>query len=284
MQRRPYGTTGEHLSVLGFGGIVVSQVEAAEAARLVRRAVERGVNYFDVAPTYGNAEERLGPALEPFRRDVFLACKTTERTRTGAAAELRQSLKTLRTDHFDLYQLHAMTTAEDFAVATAPDGALAAFVEARDQGLVRYIGFSAHSAEIALQLLDYFPFDSVLFPVNWVNYFQADFGPQVVAKAQERGVACLALKAMARSRLPQGATKRYAKCWYDPIDDPALAELALRFALSQPITAALPPGEAPLFAMALDMADRLAPLTAAEVEDLRGRAEGNAPLFELAAT
>lgn len=284
MQRRPYGTTGEHLSVLGFGGIVVSQVEVGEAARLVRRAVERGVNYFDVAPTYGNAEERLGPALEPYRRDVFLACKTTERTRTGAAAELRQSLKTLRTDHFDLYQLHAMTTAEDFAAATAPDGALAAFVEARDQGLVRYIGFSAHSAEIALQLLDYFPFDSVLFPVNWVNYFQADFGPQVVAKAQECGVACLALKAMARSRLPQGATKRYAKCWYDPIDDPALAELALRFALSQPITAALPPGEAPLFAMALDMADRLAPLTAAEVEGLRGRAEGNKPLFELAAT
>ena len=141
MQRRPYGTTGEHLSAIGFGGIVVSQVEAAEAARLVGRAVERGVNYFDVAPSYGNAEERLGPALEPYRRDVFLACKTTERTRAGAAAELRQSLKTLRTDHFDLYQLHAMTTAEDFAAATGPDGALAAFVEAREQGLVRYIVF-----------------------------------------------------------------------------------------------------------------------------------------------
>ena len=248
------------------------------------QAVERGVNYFDVAPSYGNAEERLGPALEPYRSEVFLACKTTQRARAGAAAELRQSLKTMRTDHFDLYQLHAMTTDEDFAAATAPDGALAAFVEARDQGLVRHIGFSAHSAEIALQLLDYFPFDSVLFPVNWVNYFRADFGPQVVAKAQERGTACLALKAMARSLLPQGAPKRYAKCWYDPIDEPELAELALRFALSQPITAALPPGEVPLFEMALDMADRLAPLTEAEVEDLRIRAEGNTPLFELAAT
>ena len=248
------------------------------------RAVERGVNYFDVAPSYGNAEERLGPALEPYRSEVFLACKTTQRTRDGATAELRQSLKTMRTDHFDLYQLHAMTTDEDFAAATAPDGALEAFVEARAQGLIRYIGFSAHSAEIALQLLDYFPFDSVLFPVNWVNYFQADFGPQVVAKAQERGTACLALKAMARSLLPQGAPKRYAKCWYDPIDEPELAELALRFALSQPITAALPPGEASLFEMALDMADRLAPLTEAEVEGLRIRAEGNTPLFELAAT
>ena len=130
MQRRPYGTTGEHLSVIGFGGILVSQVEAAEAARWVGRAVERGVNYFDVAPSYGNAEERLGPALEPYRNEVFLACKTTQRTRAGAAAELRQSLKIMRTDHFDLYQLHAMTTDEDFAAATAPDGALAAFVEA----------------------------------------------------------------------------------------------------------------------------------------------------------
>ena len=113
----------------------------------------------------------------------------------------------------------------------------------------------------------------MLFPVNWVNYFQADFGPQVVAKAQERGAACLALKAMAHSRLPQGAPKRYAKCWYDPIDEPELAELALRFALSQPITAALPPGETSLF----EMAHSHGPIASRRSRMLKWRTCGSAP-------
>ena len=244
-------------------------------------AVDCGVNYFDVAPSYGNAEQRLGPALEPYRDQVFLACKTTQRSRAGAAAELRQSLRQMRTDRFDLYQLHAMTTQEDFDQATGPGGALEAFVEAREQGLVRHLGFSAHSAETALKLLDHYPFASVLFPVNWVNYFQAGFGPQVVEKARAKGAARLALKAMAWGKYPEGADKRYAKCWYDPIDEPALAELALRFALSQPITAALPPGEAVLFRQALDMAQRYTPVSEEEIAALRAQSADRLPLFEL---
>jgi len=281
MQRRAYGTSGEMLSILGFGGIIVTQTEPAEAAQLVAEAVDRGINYFDVAPSYGNAEERLGPALEPYRQQVFLACKTTKRNAAEARDELHNSLKLLRTDHFDLYQLHGMTTQEDFDQATGPNGALETLVEARQQGLIRHIGFSAHSAEIALALLDHFPFDSVLFPINWSNYFNADFGPQVVAKAEEKGAARLALKALAYSRLAEGAQKRYSKCWYEPIDDPALAALALRFSLSQPITAAVPPGEASLFRMALDLADNFVPISAEETEVLRQRAAASTPLFNL---
>jgi hypothetical protein len=138
--------------------------------------------------------------------------------------------------------------------------------------------------ETALEALDRFAFDSVLFPINWVNFFQANFGPQVVAKAEEKGVARLALKAMARTRWPDGAKEHpFAKCWYEPVTDPREASLALRFTLSQPITAAVPPGEESLFRRALEVAEQFTPLSDAELAELKRRAEGLAPIFNLAA-
>ena len=282
MDRRPLGNTGEELSIIGFGGILVMNVEPAEASSLVAEAVDRGVNYVDVAPSYGNAEERLGPALEPYRSRVFLACKTQKRTKEEAAAELRDSLRRLRTDHVDLYQLHAMTTREDLETATGPGGALEAFVEARDAGLIRHIGFSAHNVEVACELMDRFPFASVLFPINWTEYFNAGFGPQVVEKAVRKGVARLALKAIARQKWPDGADRSaWPKCWYEPVTDIEEAALALRFTLSQPITAAIPPGEPVIFRRALDVAERFTPLSDEEREEVRRRAQGLAPFFEL---
>jgi aryl-alcohol dehydrogenase-like predicted oxidoreductase len=282
MERRPLGTTGEELSIVGFGGILVMNVEPGEAASLVAEAVDRGVNYFDVAPSYGNAEERLGPALEPHRDGVFLACKTGKRKKGEAAAELRDSLRRMRTDHFDLYQLHAMTTRDDLETAMGPGGALEAFVEARDAGLVRHLGFSAHNVEVALELMERFPFASVLFPLNWTEYFNAGFGPQVVEKAVEKGVGRLALKAMARQKWPEGAEKgAWPKCWYEPCTDPAEAALALRFTLSQPITAAITPGEPFHFRLALDTVERFEPLSDEERNDLQRRAKGLTPFFEL---
>ena len=201
MEKREYGSTGERLSVVGFGGILVSGVEADEASGLVAEAVDRGVDYFDVAPTYGNAQEMLGPALEPFRKEVFLACKTTERTADGARRELEESLRLLRTDRVDLYQLHAVNTDEDFEQVTGPGGALELFREARERGMTRYLGFSSHSSETALRLIEAVDFDSVLFPVNWCTWFGADFGPAVVAAAEARGTARLALKALARGKM-----------------------------------------------------------------------------------
>jgi hypothetical protein len=124
LERRALGRTGERLSIIGFGGIVVMNASTREAADRVAEAVDYGVNYFDVAPSYGNAEQMLGPALEPHRKGAFLACKTTERSRDGAQRELDNSLRTMRTDHFDLYQLHAVTTKEDVEKIFAPSGAL----------------------------------------------------------------------------------------------------------------------------------------------------------------
>ena len=124
LERRQYGRTEERLSVIGFGGMVVQNVTAKEASAYVAEAVDRGVNYVDVAPFYGNAQERLGPALEPYRRQCFLACKTLERDAAGAAAELDESLRLLRTDHFDLYQLHALIDLEEVEQAFGPGGAV----------------------------------------------------------------------------------------------------------------------------------------------------------------
>ena len=281
MQRRCFGDTGEQLSIIGFGGIVVSQTEPQEAANLVAEAIDGGVNYFDVAPTYGDAEQRLGPALAPYRARVFLACKTTQRLRAGVEQELERSLLRLQTDHFDLYQLHSVNTSEDFAQVTGPGGALEALAAARQAGKIRYIGFSSHSVPTALRLLESWHFDSVLFPVNWVEYLQAGFGPQVIARAQEKRTARLALKALAHCRRGEGTDGRYAKCWYWPVVDPELASLALRFALSQPVTAAIPPGEAELFRLALRIGTAFTPIAAAEVVELGRRAATAEPIFSL---
>ena len=252
------------------------------ASRIVAEFVERGVNYFDVAPSYGNAEEKLGPALEPYRKDCFLACKTTQRTSTGAAAELQHSLATLRTDYFDLYQLHAVTdVGKDIDAVFARGGAMETFIAAKKSGRVRHLGFSAHSVEAALSAMDRYDFDSILFPVNFANYHTGNFGPQIMARAQSQGLSRLALKAMARQKWPPDHPdrKKYPKCWYQPLSDPHEVELALRFTLSQPVTAALPPGDEALFRLALDLAPGFRPLTAPEAKELETLAAGLDPVF-----
>lgn len=285
MQYRELGRTGQRLSVIGFGGIVVRDVPQEEGNRLVAYAVDHGVTYFDVAPSYGNAEERLGPALEPHRQRVFLACKTKRRDAAGAQEELDRSLQRMRTDHFDLYQLHAMTELEDVEAVLAPGGAMETFQRARSQGKVRFLGFSAHSAEAAVALLERFPFDSVLFPFNFSTYLAGNFGPQVVQAAQAAGAGLLALKGMARTRWPEGTSREeraWPKAWYEPIEDEAMAELALRFTLSLPVTAAVPPGHAELWELALRVAQDPHPLSADEERRVRALAEHTEPLFRAA--
>lgn len=279
LQKRPYGRSGIDLSIIGFGGIVVAHLPQHEADRIVADAIERGINYFDVAPSYGDAEERLGPALEPYRHGVFLACKTEKRTRTEAEEALSSSLERLRTDHFDLYQLHGLQNLQEAEVACGPGGALETLVEARDRGIVRFLGFSAHSVEAALYCLDRFPFDSVLFPLSWPSYYGARFGPQVVAAAQQSGAALLALKAMARGPWPEHGEHAYPKCWYEPFSDPQDAERGLRWTLSLPVTAAIPPGDPSLFALACDIAERYVPMTESELAEIEADAATLTPLF-----
>ena len=281
IEKRSLGKTGEKLSIIGFGGIVVRGTTPDEASKLVKLAIDKGINYFDVAPSYGDAEVMLGPALEPFRKDVFLACKTTERTKEKARAELEQSLKNLRTDHFDLYQLHAVTTLKDVETILAPGGALEAFKEAKKEGKIRFIGFSAHSVEAAMELMNRFDFDTILFPVNFTTWNAGNFGPQVLARAQEKKMGILALKAMAKGPWPTGADRgKWKKCWYEPLGTPEDVRMGLRFTLSHPVTAAVPPGEADLFKMALDVSDTLDPLKGDEIKQIKVKGAAGVPLFK----
>jgi aryl-alcohol dehydrogenase-like predicted oxidoreductase len=283
LQQRDYGKTGVKLSIIGFGGIVVRDAEQRHASRVVAEAIEKGVNYFDVAPTYGNAELKLGPALEPYRKKVFLACKTTQRERGGAAAELKESLKRLRTDYFDLYQLHAITDVEkDVDSIFAKGGAMEVFIEARKQGRIRYLGFSAHSEEAALAAMERFDFDSILFPINFATFYKGNFGPKVIAAAKSKGVAILALKSLARQIWPKGdpSRKKYSKCWYQPLTEREEARLGLYFTLSQPVTAAIPPGEESLFRMAVDLAMNLKPISKNDLKKVKQMAGSLNPIFQ----
>jgi len=258
-------------------------MDQIQANKTVAESVDVGVNYFDVAPSYwdGEAEEKLGTALKPHRNKIFLACKTTERDAKGSEEELDVSLKRVGVDHFDLYQFHAVTEMEEVEKIFAPKGAVETFVKAQKEGKIRYIGFSAHSEDAALALLDRFEFDSILFPINFVSYAQGDFGPRVVEKAKGKGASRLALKALAHTPIPDDVEKKYAKCWYKPVDNESLAEKALRFTLSQDITAAIPPGDERLYKMALDLAMHYKPMDNEEINLLFEQTKNKKPLFPL---
>jgi hypothetical protein len=280
LPRRAYNNAVD-LSIIGFGGILCLGRTARELSSLVGEVIDRGVNYFDVAPSYGEgeAEEKLGPALQPYRENIFLSCKTMQRDRKGAERELQQSLSRLCTDHLDLYQFHAVTTRKEVDELFSKGGALEAVVAARERGAIRYIGFSAHSEVAALSMLDRFPFDSILFPFNVICATAGSFGPRVLEHAKAHGTTRLALKAMALSPWPANADHPYPKCWYRPIDDADLAGMALRFTLGLDLTAAIPPGEEVLFRLALDIATGYRPLDARESEELLQRMSGVVPLF-----
>ena len=279
MEKRTYGRIGEELSIIGFGGIIVSNMEQHDADSFVAEAIEKGINYFDVAPTYADAEDHLGPALRGKRQGIFLSCKTGKRTKDDARKSLERSLKKLETDHFDLFQLHAMSSMEEVETVFGPNGAMEVLVKAKEEGLIRHIGFSAHNEDAAIALMDGFDFDSVLFPLNWVNIFNGGFGKRILAKAQEKGISRLALKAMAKTTIKEGDEQVYERCWYHPVDDKELASLALRYTLSQPITAAIPPGDMHFFRWALETALDFTPITEDEIQILKVKSQGYVPIF-----
>jgi aryl-alcohol dehydrogenase-like predicted oxidoreductase len=281
--RRPLGKTGEHLSMIGFGGIVVMDAEPAAAANIVAEAVDRGINYFDVAPSYGNAQERLGPALAPYRNQSFLACKTEGRMKDDSRAQLEQSLKLLKTDHVDLYQFHALTKMAELDKVLGPGGAMETMEAAKKEGKIRYIGFSVHSVETALAAMDRYHFDTVLFPLNWVLVSQANWGLQILKKAQEKQMGILCLKSMAKTVWPADQQKDHPepKCWYQPAAFPNEASLGLRWTLGHPITAAMPPGDEKYFRLAMDVAQNYKPLEPLEEQALLGGGAGVEPIFHL---
>jgi aryl-alcohol dehydrogenase-like predicted oxidoreductase len=286
LPKRPY-KNGIELSIIAMGGIVVCGMPQPEASRRVAQAYDRGVNYFDCAPSYfnGEAETKLGEALQPYRSKVFLAEKTMSRDAKGARAELERSLRRFHTDHVDLYQFHAVSSMEDVDRILAPGGAAETFLAAKKDGKARHLGFSAHNAPAALRLMDALELDSVLFPVNVNAWENGGFGPQILAKAKSKGMARMALKALAFGKWPKEmkeSDRKYPKCWYEPIDEREMARSALRFTLNQEVTAAVPPGDEHIFDLALDLASAPLPeLSAAELTALKTRVSSLEPVFRV---
>lgn len=276
MLYHPLGKTGINASAVVFGGIINMDESQEQANRFVAQAIDAGVNYFDVAPTYGNAEERLGPALAPYRKDVYLACKTEERSAKGAREKLEASLRKLRTDHFDVYQLHALTTDADLDEAFGPGGAMEVIEKAKAQGIIRNIGFSAHNEDVALRALSMYGFDTVLFPLNWALGINRGWGDRISQEVGKRGIGLLGMKTLVRRMWREGEERVYPKSWCQPLwGNEALSLAAMKYAVAKGAQTLVPPGNIEHFTFMLDHVDRAftEPMTNAEWEMLRHEAQ-----------
>jgi len=241
MERRRFGRT-EHVGpVVVFPGIAAGRLDTADAVREVNRAIDRGVVHFDVAPSYGDSEVKLGEALEGRRDEVFLAAKTLERTREGAAKEFRSTLERLRTDHLDLYQFHALDTDEDLERALGPGGALETFLEARAAGTIRFIGLTGHNPRVQARALKMFDFDTVMVPVNFVDHFITNSEGGLLPLAEQKDVGVIAMKATYRSA----------------VED---VETAYRYTLSQKVSRTVPAGSVEELWRAIEVASAFEPM------------------------
>ncbi|MFZ5830765.1 MAG: aldo/keto reductase [Planctomycetota bacterium] len=269
---RVLGRTGEKIPIVGFPGLGLVHDDDKTCIAAVRSALETGVNYLDNAPAYGKTEceRKMGLALEGIDRDsYFLACKTKMRDAKGCQEEMDRSMKLLKTDRFDLYQLHHLRQPAEAEQALGPGGAMETILKAKEQGKIKYIGFSAHTTRGALAAMKGFKFDTVMFPINFVEYFTLGFGKAVLELAREQGAAVLAIKPLSRGNWPADM-ERTRKWWYRPIEDQHEMNLALRFTLSLPgVVAGIPPAWLDIAARAFEEAKSYTPITPEETEEVR---------------
>ena len=237
--KQPFGKTGHDSSRIIFGAAALFAVDQGAADRILEELLEAGINHIDVAASYGDAELRVGPWMGEHRGDFFLATKTGERSYEGARAQIRASLERLQVDQIDLIQLHNLTDEEGWEQAFGEDGVLRACVEARDEGLVRFIGVTGHGTRVAsmhLRSLERFPFDSVLLPYNFSMMEQPDYAAsfeQLVTACAERQVAVQTIKAVARRRWAKDE-KPTTTTWYHAFEDPEDIERAIQWAFARP--------------------------------------------------
>ena len=278
MEKRAFGKTGMDISIITFGGIAVNKTTASDAAEIVSFAIEHGVNYFDSAPSYGDSQYTLGTALKPYRKDIYLACKTNKRTAAEAQAELEESLRAHHTDYFDLYQLHGLDKPEDIETTFAPGGAMEVLLRAKEKGIVRHLGITCHhDASVPKILAKYDGFETLLCRVNYASYLKKGVSVDSLKICAERGMGVVAIKSLMRRALREGEERIVTKNWYYPIyDDPAFARLALNFTLTPPVTTAVTPGDIGMTRLAINLigaqGGKYEPLTESELEYLKAEA------------
>jgi len=260
IEKRPFGRTGHQSSATLFGAAALKNVSQADADRTLDVLLQYGVNHIDTAPRYGDAELRIGPWMKNHRQDFFLATKTDQRTGPKAREQLHRSLERLQVEQVDLIQLHALAHPDEWDIAMGPGGALEAMVQAREEGLVRFIGVTGHGWTIAAmhkRSLARFEFDSVLLPYNYFMYqnerYQQD-AEAILRICRERNVAVQTIKAIARG--PWATTTPNYNTWYQPLDSQADIDLAVHWVLGEPDVFLNTAGDIELLPKVLDAASR----------------------------
>jgi predicted aldo/keto reductase-like oxidoreductase len=267
METRPLGETGQESTVLTFGAIALDAVDQDRANEMVESVVEAGVNHVDVAPQYGTAEVKLAPKLDEHREEIFLGCKTLERTYEGAWEKLEESLDRLETDHIDLYQFHAVTESDEIDQITAEDGALKAYREAQEEGIIDHIGLTSHGTPAVIEeAVERIPdLETLMFPVNATVAGKDD--PEhayldLASEMRDRGLGVIAIKTFAKQPWPDDLSEdeRPYVTWYEPYDDPQEIERCLRYTASQDVTTLTNAGDARLVPDILDAARNFEPM------------------------
>lgn len=233
--KKQFGRTGHRSSRTLFGSAAFWSVTQDEADRILDLLFEYGVNHIDTAASYGDAELHIGPWMPKYRNDFFLATKTMERSYRGARDELHKSLDRLKTDHVDLWQIHAITSEQEWEDAMRPGGAIDAFIEAKEQGLARFLGVTGHGLAVPrlhIKSLEKFDFDAVLLPYNYVMMQNPDYALAFEKLAQlcaEKDVALQTIKSIARGQ--SGHKHSPYNVWYDPLDDDMAIDHAVKWVL-----------------------------------------------------
>jgi aryl-alcohol dehydrogenase-like predicted oxidoreductase len=249
----------------------------------MEQVIEAGINHIDIAPSYGQAELRVGPWMPRERSRFFLGCKTMERTKQGAWDEMQRSLKLLQTESFDLFQAHAITTMEELDSVTMKGGALEAFVEARERGLTKYIGITGHGADapkIYLEALRRFDFDSILFPLNFVQMANPEYkkyADELIATCKAKDVGTMVIKSITKG--PWGDREHTATTWYEPFDKMDEIQRAVNFALSHEVTGLCTAGDTRILPLVLKACQDFKPMSSSEMAEMIQSAQKYEPLF-----
>jgi aryl-alcohol dehydrogenase-like predicted oxidoreductase len=257
---QPFGSTGHESSRVIFGAAALGDVSQRDADAAIELLLEHGVNHIDTAASYGDSELRLAPGLARYRDRFFLATKTGLRTYAAARDQIQRSLERMQVPSVDLIQLHCLVHPDEWDVAMGEDGALRAAVEAREAGLVRFIGVTGHGdsvAEMHRRSLARFPFDSVLLPFSHVILEDAGYAEDVTrlfAICRERGVAMQTIKAISRG--PWGSKPQSAVTWYEPLVEQEHIDLAVHWVLGEPDVFLNSAGDLGLLPKVLDAAER----------------------------
>jgi aryl-alcohol dehydrogenase-like predicted oxidoreductase len=278
-----FGRTGHDSTRIIFGAAALGAVTQDEADSTMELIRSHGINHIDTAASYGEAELRLGPWIEQYRSEYFLATKTGDRTRDEAYASIQRSLERMRTDHVDLIQLHNLVDEDEWQTAYAPGGALEAAVQAREEGLTRFIGVTGHGLTVArqhLRSLEKFDFDSVLLPYNYPMSLNAEYladFEELASVCAERNVAMQTIKAITRA--PWGDKEQTAATWYEPLTDQGAIDTAVSWVLGRPGIFLNTVGDIHILPKVLDAAERFAERPADDDMRELESAWGMEPLF-----